>query len=247
MFQWFTVLCLSACIFLTGFKSHIAAAAKLNHMFSARLLPTGTSQASIAGNIKFGISDNLELGSWLLPIAASLNVGQLNLALKHKMLELENVQTSFVSHVFYIPHNSQSVTYLVPDISGYAGFMTTHQIRDDLDLHWGFYNLFVSIDSSNDLFMTGNAITSVLAADYYLGDYVTLSFSAMPIVYLSGEFVAPEGESMISAFINPLELAESQKTSLTLISATFSISTTNIEIGRITSLGRQYINLYWRF
>jgi hypothetical protein len=228
-------------------KSEVAHAAKLNHMFSARLLPPGTTQASIVGNIKFGISENLELGSWVFPVAVGLPLGQLNLALKHKMLESDNVQTSFVSHVFYIPHNSQSVTYLLPDISGYAGFMTTHQIRNDLDLHWGFYNLFFSADVSDDLFVTGNAITSVLAADYYLGDYVTLSFSSMPIVYVSGQFIAPDGEAMISAFINPLKLAESQKTSVTMISATFNFSTTNIEIGQIISADTQYINLYWRF
>ena len=161
-----------------GNAERYAIGKRLYNLSSARLLPKGEKRFSILGNLRWGVSENWEIGSNLL-LALGKTSALPNISIKHKMLTFGRHQTSFVSHSgFWFLEQKQPI--LSPNgleeiskssgngFGSLHGFMHTYDLQESgsQSLHLGFQQMLLSSD-----FTLRRGISAPLKSSLWLESY----------------------------------------------------------------------------
>ncbi len=212
-----------------------------HHAFNAQLLQPGELQFSIAGNVKYGVLDTLELGTQagFLMIATP---PVWNLSLKHRMFETPDSFTSFTAHSFFQSEGSDRNFFSM------HGIINSRPIgSSDFILSLGLFDANL-ISYSSDSNYTVHFLTPSIAFDAVLSKHWAVSLIGMKPVYAIGELNSEdsgEGNLQIDFTKNKNTLA------YTTATVTYSGKSWNAEIGAFsfsTDLTFfPYLNLFWRF
>lgn len=228
----------------------------IHHFYNARLLNPGEHQISIVGNYKYGINEDVELGTQgLLTIGAILNF-----YVKHKMFDTPNWTTSFVLHVLrgqtqqpsglgVDDGEESSETESVLLYGAAAGVITTYRLAPGSYLNYGIYDYMVrqTVDSNHQLTKI-HVFTPAIGYDRYLSPSWALTALIAYPVWLTGQVQSDVADIEIN--LNLLTgLPPSLNPSLGFLTATHSWETLNIEGGLmfISQTPSLYANLFWRF
>lgn len=111
-------------IFLGFSSSKAIYAVEAHHFFNANLLKQNEFQISILGNLKYGQSDNLEVGTQL-----ATNFVLPNFYVKHKMFDFESQKTAFVGHALVGDEN----------FFGIYGVVHSYAFDPEQSANLGFY------------------------------------------------------------------------------------------------------------
>lgn len=103
----------------------------LHHSFNAGQLKQGEHQISVVGNYKYGLTDQLEVGSqgtFLLLSTPTIP----NIYVNHRMFNLEKSKTNFTSHMFYFDNS----------LLGYAALKNSFALGKSTVLSVSVFNYF---------------------------------------------------------------------------------------------------------
>jgi hypothetical protein len=212
-----------------------------HHAFNAQLLQPGEMQASVVGNLKYGVLDTLELGTQAAFLAFS-SPRIWNISLKHRMFETPDSFTSFSAHSFFQTEGSDRV------FASLHGIINSRPLGDNSQiLSLGLFDGNL-MSYSADSHYTVHLITPSIAFDKVLNKSWALSLVTLRPIYAFGELSseeAGEGNLQVDFTKNQNNLAYSSAT------ITYSSDHWNIEFGLVSLttelLFLPYANLFWRF
>jgi hypothetical protein len=225
----------------------------LHHFYNAEILEPSEVQASIAGNVKVGLVENVELGS----NGVLLLTGLPNLSLKHRMFEGNHFRTSFSSHLFMFSgasgaESDDTASSSVKDTNtaffGAAGVITSTDIGAGRSVNWGIYDFLifgqvplVDIDVSAHILSPTVGLDLLLARNF--GMTLAIAYPAYMHGTLNSEFVEAE--------LNFVAAGSDFGKVFTQGFATFTVSagSFNLEFGAAQLLTgtTPYFNIFWRF
>lgn len=210
------------------------------HSFNAFLLEKNEKQISIFSTARYGVSEDLELGTNFL--MAVLNIP--NLAVKHRMFNFEDHQTSFISHIGVLTEDDLNTF-------GYWGINHSWVFDQQTVYSFGFMNLFLrsrdSFFGSKQQSFDGYSVN--LSADYSYSKRTAFNATLLLPVFVNVESKLDVADLEYSewAFLN----FRSSLTPVVFLSSTFTFGVFNLEPGLIAQINNLppglYINLFWRW
>ena len=213
-----------------------------HHMFNTTMLKPKTYQISIIGNGKYGLTENLEIGTQALVFRTTPNF-----YLRHRMFDLGDTQTTFSSHFFRggLTGNSgmTGISLITTSIKPGGRSIYSFGILD-------FFSASTEGDLLRDDLSTTHIVAPTFSWDYYFSDNFMGTFISILPFYgsldLRDDFTEVEAEFFFLFSDQPVA---------TLGMGTFTYSTDgsfNFEFGAaFGSAGSQvqfipYLNLFWR-
>lgn len=232
----------------------------IHHFFNARLLAPKEYQISVVGNVKYGVNDELEIGTQGLLFL----FGGLNLAIKHKMFEQDDWTTSFVFHGVRMQTQEQAflagsddtdssgqpIAYSVLRYITAAGIVTTYDLSPTAFLNFGLYDFWLreSVPAMDNSVGSVQSISLAVGFDHYLSRETAISVSYCHALWLLGEVTSDSSDLELS--VNTLTgLPPSLNPSVGFATMTQSWDMLNIEGGLIFIALQPmvYGNVFWRF
>ena len=229
----------------------------LHHFFNARLLAPNELQVSIAGNVKFGISETFEIGSQGLGLIGEVP----NFSLKHQMFVGPTFETSFSGHFFWIDldpnatnengdngDSTDSSRGSSKMLLSMHGITSTFRMDASQYINAGLFEIFM-FDRSSEYNSTStlHILTPVIGYDLFISrQWAFSSILAYPVfayVQLNSDLADIEGTldliSGIPSNLNP---------SMVFLTLTRSWHEFNLEFGLFGVAGNlnPYLNLFWR-
>lgn len=211
------------------------------HFFNAHQLRSGTLEANALSQIRWGVTDELEINT--LGFTYLVRPTLWNIGLKHQMFRTERSLTSFNSHSFYFKSGPDS--WLI----SLHGLVSSYQISPDHSLNLGLMDglvLTFSPDSQASLHL----ITPLVGWDWIVAGPLSLSAMFARPVYAIGQL-----ESDLSGEGN-LEIDFTRKSynpGLGFLTLQYAWKRTRLEVGTIylaaDAKGQfaPYLNFFWRF
>ena len=227
-------------------------------MFNANLLAPGEAEVSIAGNGRFGVTSEVELGSQL---GLVLLLQSPNISLKYEMFKTSSFRTAFNAHIFYLAidptasSNADATTEAKPEsessatFMGYFGSVTTMAIDSRDYFSFGLYDFFLRQSSHKfNRISAVHAISPTVGFDKYLSSSWALTAAlAYPVYILLHENSDLADMKAAISFLDSAPTAINP--TMAFLTGTYSGETTNFEVGAFFVAGRgsPYANVFWRF
>jgi hypothetical protein len=215
----------------------------VHHFFNAHLLKPGEVQLSIAGNVKVGATENLEVGTNVFLLRGG-NIDGYNLALKHRMFAGPRFETAFVSHSLLYFYDTGAIKARA--FVSLHGIVTSWNVGRGATLNAGLYDLAVRYtDFAEDGGIRGHVVAPSLGGDWIITDKFALQASLVQALYSELVVTTDFGDIAGSWDENSEDLKRFRVGYLTL---TWWSDQTNVELGSMLlgERGYLYANLFWR-
>ena len=215
----------------------------VHHQFNASLLREGEKQISIAGNARYGVNDELELGTQSALLAYSIP----NLSFKHKMFATDRSQTTFTAHSLLVRSTDPNqLTFL-----SLHGIITDFFYNDSSSISYGLLELFAWAKGDDHLAGEFHYLSPMIGADKILAP----GWSVTALIFLPvwGYLELVSSYADLSARFDYYSGSKSKEgyPGLLFLSGTKSWDNLNLEVGffYFNPLKRilPYVNLFWRW
>ncbi|MBI2602450.1 MAG: hypothetical protein HYW48_05275 [Deltaproteobacteria bacterium] len=235
----FLILLLSS-----GLHAEFSSDRHIHTFFNARLLEKAEWELAPVSGLKYGLTENLELG--MLPYA--INKAIPNLFLKHRMFQTELVEVSFTSYTqLQLLKGFRDYQFL--SLHGVA--VTASSPLENLYINAGPARILIVIQGENDGVRSTLELElySIFAGfDYYLSSEWAVSGLFLLPITTSQEIESEAGDE--SRDINNLrKLKEGAKSYVSYLTVMRSWDIFSLDFGILSAYGftSPYINLIWRF
>ena len=214
----------------------------VHHLFNARLLAPGESEIAALGNCRYGLTEQLEVGTnawWLLG-------GGFNLSLKHDMFKDGAAQTSFVSHSFWLrSKEAKALGVLAP-----VGVITSYSLPEShVLLNGGLFDLVGWLTLQDKTSLELHIISPMFGVDWEINQQWALSSYLFLPLYGSLEGYTEFVDISVQALMYEGQMLTRSYPFLGFLGLSYDWGLFSLEAGAFNLGGRRMpiLNGVWRF
>lgn len=215
----------------------------IHHYFNANLLKEEERISSVYGNLRYGLTENWEIGT-----QSSLLLGNIaNVSLKHRMFRQTEFSTAFTSHSLLLPGTEEMSSVFV----SLYGIVTDYYLNDSIALTGGLLDLFAWGRNPNNQGLEFHCLSHTLGADIRLSSQWSLSLIGVLPTWGYMEALFNEADTYFHLDYYRGSKAFAAYPGFAFISITRSWESLNLELGTwyFNPLKRPlpYINIFWKW